>query len=481
MIGFRDNPNGWRLLVAAVALSACALPATSDETTAPSTATSTTLTSSTTTTTTEPAPSTSSSTTSSTTIPVRDFEILPCGETSQVLLCEVYELIQRHYVDPVDDADLVAGALEALAVTDVPAGEGIDVCPAPSDDFLSLCDVIDDAELDAEAAQETAVSGMAFLGLDPNSAYFDAEALSLIEENQSGQIEGIGALVSTESADDEPNTCQIISEGCRLEIVSTFEGGPARTAGLQQGDEFLRVDGQSIEGWSVDQVTSVVRGPAGTDVDLTFLRDGEEFNVTITRAAIEVPAVETEMVGDVAYMRLNLFTDNADEQLHAELEELLANDPKTLVLDLRGNPGGLLDTAVEVTSQFLDHGLVVSTESPETTTPYEVQPGGIATDPELDLYVVVNQGSASASEVVAGALADAGRAVIVGENTFGKNTVQQRFPLSNGGALKLTIARWLTPDGRDFGGSGITPDVRAELPETLSVSDLVAQVTSPTA
>lgn len=417
--------------------------------------------------------------TTTTTEPERDFETVACGEASGSLLCEAYELIQRHYVDDVEDGELVDGALTGLASdADVPAGDGVEVCPLPSDEFLELCDTIEESQLDAEAAEEAAVAGMAFLGLDGFSGYFDAESLELIEEEQSGQIEGIGALVATEEeGSDQPNSCQIISSTCRLRIVSTIEGGPAREADLQADDEFVRVDGKSIEGMNVDQVTSLVRGPAGTDVEITFRREGEEFTVTITRAAVQVPVVESELFDAVGYLRLNVFTDNADEQLEAELQPLLDDGIEVLILDLRSNPGGLLETAIEVTSEFLGEGLVVSTESPENVTPYPVLPGGIATDPGLGMYVVVNQASASASEVVAGALADANRATIVGEHTFGKNTVQQRFPLSNGGALKLTIARWLTPDGHDFGGTGISPDVEAELPETMTAAEVVERVT----
>jgi len=467
------------LIAAAFLAAACAAPGADEPATTSASPDSTTTSTTTATSTTTTAPVT---TTTATDLPPGDYETVACGETSGALICEAYELIQRHYVDPVSDQSLADGAISALASSDVPSGAGIESCPLPAEEFLVVCDAIDDGDLEAEAAEEAAVAGMVFLSLDPNSAYFNAEALNLIEEEQSGQVEGIGAMVSTEEeGSDQPNSCQVVSPTCRLKIVSTIEGGPAHAADLQSGDEFLEVDGRSIEGWTIDEVTSVVRGPAGSDVKLTFLRDDEEFMVTITRAAIEVPVVESEIVGDVAYLRLNVFTDNADEQLRAELEGLLEGGPTALVLDLRNNPGGLLETAVRVTSEFIDDGLVVSTESPESTTPYEVQPGGVATNPNLRLFVVVNQGSASASEVVAGALADADRAVIVGENTFGKNTVQQRFPLSNGGALKLTIARWLTPDGHDFGGDGITPDVTAELPETLTIPELVAQVTDTAA
>ena len=415
-------------------------------------------------------------------LPAVDFETASCGELTGALLCEAYELIQRHYVDEVSDDQLVQGALAGLDPERVEPGNGVRSCPLPSDEFLVLCQAIDDGMYDFDSAEEAAVAGMATLALDPNSSYIDPESLALIQEEQSGQVEGIGALVATEEEGSElSNNCQVISPTCRLRIVSTIEGGPARAAGLQEGDEFLAVDGQSIEGWAVDEITSMVRGPAGTDVDLTFRRDGEEFTITITREAIQVPVVDSEMVGDVAYLRLNIFTQNADEQLRGELGSLLSNDPAVLILDLRNNPGGLLDTAVEVTSQFIAEGLVVTTESPESSTPYLVEEGGIATSPELELYVLVNAGSASASEVVAGALADAGRATIVGENTFGKNTVQQRFPLSNGGALKLTIARWLTPNGHDFGGTGITPDVSAEIPEELTAAEIVSEVLGPLA
>ena len=431
-----------------------------------------------TTTTSRPIPSTSTPATTSGGAG-GDFETVPCGELSGNVLCETVELIERHYVDDVTDAELVDGALQAVREGNVDNGSGLETCPLPSEDYLVLCEEIDAARLDPEKAIEAAVVGMITFGLDRNSAYFDAEALELVEEEQSGQIEGIGALVATmEEGSDQTNTCQVISDECRLEIVSTIEGGPARAAGLEPGDVFVAVDGEPIDGWNVDEVTAAVRGPADTAVELTMVRDGAELSVTIVRAAIQVPVVESEMVGDVAYLRLNLFTENADEQIHQHLEDLLANDPRALVFDLRNNPGGLLDTSVNIASEFISEGIVVSTESPESVTTYDVEPGGTATDPGLPVYLVVNQGSASASEVVAGALADNGRAVIVGESTFGKNTVQQRFPLSNGGAVKLTIARWLTPQGRDFGGDGIAPDVEADLPETLSVPELVDRVTN---
>lgn len=188
--------------------------------------------------------------------------------------------------------------------------------------------------------------------------------------------------------------------------------------------------------------------------------------------------VESEVVGGVGYLKLNLFTDTSDRQFHTALLELLDSGIARLVLDLRDNPGGALDATVNIASEFLSGGVVVRTQAPDEDTDYPVEFGGIATDSELEIVVLVNRGSASASEVLSAALQERQRAVIIGENTFGKNTVQQRFNLSNGGALKLTVARWVTAEGADFGGDGVTPDINADLDTGLAVSEVVAEVSA---
>jgi carboxyl-terminal processing protease len=226
----------------------------------------------------------------------------------------------------------------------------------------------------------------------------------------------------------------------------------------------------------IDEVTDQVRGPAGTEVSVGLDRDGELLEFDIVRASVDIPIAEWEMVGDVGYLRFNLFTVNADAQVREGLRELLSAGARGIVFDVRDNPGGALQAAVEVTSEFLAEGEVVRTESPDDATSYQVTGDGVATDPALPLWMVVNQGSASASEVMAGVLGETGRAVVLGENTFGKNTVQQRFPLGNGGALKLTIARWVTPGGQDFGAVGITPDIEAEFPFDMSATEVVERV-----
>lgn len=213
-------------------------------------------------------------------------------------------------------------------------------------------------------------------------------------------------------------------------------------------------------------------------MSLTLERGGELLQVTITRAAVLIPILEYELFGETGYIKLSVFTENADEQFEEALFDLLATDIDQLVVDLRNNPGGLLDTAVEIASAFLPDGEVVVTQGPDESITYEVTGASIVPD-TVEVLFVVNKGSASASEVVSATLQERGRATVVGENTFGKNTVQQRFDLSDGGAIKLTIARWLTPGGLDFGGVGVTPDVELEV-EDLEGQALVDRVLAAT-
>jgi carboxyl-terminal processing protease len=376
-------------------------------------------------------------------------------------------------VDEVSDADLARAAERGLQALDGASGDSELVCAAPAVPFQETCELaLDQAETGAEAA-EAMVVGLVRYGLDPNSVYFDPEARALVEEEQTGQIEGIGALVTAEES-STGELCAVISDTCRMYIVSTIDDTPAEAAGLQPDDVVVAVDGEDIREWTLDEVTATVRGPAGTDVILTLERGEEVFDVTITRAEFVVPVVTSEVVGEAGYVALNLFTDNADELFEDAVVDLLDQDVETLVVDLRNNPGGLLDTAIEVASVFLPDGDVVVTKSPDSSTSYPVS-GNPIVPRDMRVVIVVNRGSASASEVVSAVLQERGRVTVVGENTFGKNTVQQRFALSNGGALKLTIARWLTPGGLDFGSVGVTPDVLNEIEIGLPVEAVVRE------
>ena len=409
----------------------------------------------------------------------RPLELVDCDdpEDEVVIVCEAYDLIKEEYVDAVDDDALADAAALALTTLDGNDSDELLVCATPSEVFVSICSTAADAADDTTEAAEMIVAGFATYALDANSAYLDDEALDLLQEEQQGQIEGIGALVSPEdeTIPGENKQCGVVSETCQILIVSTFSGAPADDAGLERNDVLIAVDGQSILGWTVDEVTSAVRGPAGTEVTLTLERSGEKFDVAITRAAVVIPVVETETIDETGYVRLTSFTGTASSQFETAVVDRLADGVDELVIDLRNNPGGFLTTAIDVTSIFLDDGDVVTTEGPDDSTTYPVNGDAIVPE-DMPVYLVVNKGSASASEVLAATLQEREAAVVVGENTFGKNTVQQRFNLSNGGALKLTIARWLTPGGHDFGGGGVTPDVELDVTD-LTTEELVTAVT----
>lgn len=408
-----------------------------------------------------------------------EFETVPCDDAPDdiVIVCEAYELIEDNYVDDLSDETLIQAAVDGLR-----ALEGIDpggkfTCPLPTEAFVAVCEAAVGRDLGELSLAETIVNSFALFGLDPNSLYLDEEALALLQEEQQGEIEGIGALVSPEdeTIEGENKQCAIVSETCNVVIASTIEGTPAEAAGLVAGDIIVGVNGEEVLGWTIEELTARVRGPSGTDVVLTIRRASETFEVTITRAAVVIPVLETARFDDDGYIRLRVFNGTADEQFQTAVIEMVAQGIDDLVVDLRNNPGGLLDTAIEITSVFLPTGDVVVTQGPNDDNTYQVTGASLVPE-DVDVIFVVNGGSASASEVVSAVLQERDRALVVGENTFGKNTVQQRFGLSNGGALKLTIARWLTPGGLDFGGVGVTPDVELDFASEVTPEDLVAAV-----
>lgn len=289
---------------------------------------------------------------------------------------------------------------------------------------------------------------------DENTGLVDPEIARIIDEDSSGSFEGIGATVR-------------INEDNRLEIVRPFPDQPADKAGIKAGDIVLSVDGKSIAGFSVYEAVAVIRGPSSTQVKLTIVRAGvpEPFDVTVTRGKITIPIVQSEMLdGDIAYVSLFDFSSLATDQLEGEIETLLAKKPKGLILDLRDNPGGYLQQALQVADLFLDAGVIASEKDKggEGQT-FRSGSRGIAQD--IPLVVLVNGGSASASEIVAGALQDRGRAKLIGETTFGKGSVQLAHKLQDGSELRVTIAHWFTPNGRQIHGTGLEPDISVPLTE----------------
>ncbi len=286
---------------------------------------------------------------------------------------------------------------------------------------------------------------------DPYTSFIEPKIARILQEDASGQFEGIGALVR-------------MNRDNKLEIVRTFEGSPAQKAGLQAGDLVVKVNGQSIVGYSIYEAIALIRGPAGTSVTLTIERPGQRdpFEVTVTRARITIPVVEARMLPEnIAYIRLFDFSAQATRQLQEHLKALLAQNPRGLILDLRDNPGGFLDQAIQVADLFLDEGVVAYERTRDgQERVFRSKSGDIGE--KIPMVVLVNAGSASASEIVAGALQDRGRARLVGERTFGKGSVQLSHTLSDGSELRVTIARWFTPNNRAIHGEGLNPDIEVK-------------------
>ncbi len=268
-------------------------------------------------------------------------------------------------------------------------------------------------------------------------------------------------------------------DGDYLTITEPIKGSPAEAAGLKPGDKILKVNGEEMTGVLPELVRQKVLGPAGTQVTLTIVREGvdQPFDVTITRAQINIPSTEYKMLDNqIAYVRLNAFSDTSGDDLHAALQDLMAQNPKGLILDLRNNSGGYLTAAIQVASEFLPDGVAAYEEfrAGDKQT-FDVTGKGIAT--QIPMVVLVNEYSASASELVAGALQDRGRAQLVGAVTYGKGTVQNWIPLSsNEGAVRVTIARWLTPDGRNVTGTGLTPDVEVAISDADAAASIDTQL-----
>lgn len=315
-------------------------------------------------------------------------------------------------------------------------------------------DIYIDQPVDDEALMQGAIRGLMDSLGDQHSSYMDPDQYRQANLPLQGGYEGIGAWV-------DPNAEY-------LTIISPMPDSPAEEAGLISGDQIIAVDGEDMTGIDGNLVIRKVLGPAGTSLTLTVFREGdpEPFDVTLKRAHIEIPAVESEMLeDDIAYIKLFNFSATATEEISDALKELIDQEPQGLILDLRNNPGGERDAAVEIASQFVSEDVIMYQEYGDgSRDTFETVKGGQAK--EIDLIVLVNEGSASGSEIVAGVIQDYERGALVGTTTFGKGSVQNWVPLvEDQGAVRVTIARWLTPNGRTIHGSGIEPDYIIEMTE----------------
>jgi carboxyl-terminal processing protease len=304
---------------------------------------------------------------------------------------------------------------------------------------------------------EAAINGM-LTSLDPHSSYLNAESAADMTTQTRGEFGGLGIEVTQENG--------------FVKVISPMDGTPAAEAGIQAGDFITHVDGEAMQGITLNEAVDKMRGPVGTDIVVTVVREGvaEPFDLTLTRATIKITAVRSRVVGNTAVLRITTFSDQTYPGLQEELEKTVQQiggiDKVTgFVIDLRNNPGGLLRQAIMVSDAFLDKGEIVSTRGREATdgTRENATPGDLAQGKPI--VVLINGGSASASEIVAGALQDHRRAIVVGTKSFGKGSVQTLMPLKDGGQMRLTTARYYTPSGRSIQALGVMPDIVVHQPK----------------
>lgn len=346
-------------------------------------------------------------------------------------------------------------ALPAIPAPDeVPAG----LEPVWEAYSILVREYVERDKIDPDKLAEAAIRGMVEALGDRHTAYISPETLRLQNSELEGEFQGIGAEI------------QRSPDGKRIVIVAPLKGTPAERAGLKPGDLILAVNGEDTEGWSVLDAVTKIRGPKGSPVNLRIrrLNSGEEIAITIVRGVIDQPSTTFRMLEDAPYgvIIISQFTAKSATEVRTAIAKLKDQGARGLVVDVRGNPGGLLTTTVDVASEFLADGLVTyEVDGRGNRRDWRVKPGGTARD--VPLVVLVDQGSASGSEVLAASLqAKCGhsRAVLIGQKTFGKGSVNTLRELSNGGGLYLTFARWYSPNGCLIEGDGVTPDVQVALP-----------------
>lgn len=374
------------------------------------------------------------------------------------LIWEAWDALEESFygelpATPETVGGLVEGLLRAI---EVETGEPLDREQAADAILAAALQIMQQQagpELDVRTLTYGAINGLTFQ-LDDDYTYLrNPEEAAFFNESLQGSFEGIGARVAE-------------AEGGGVRIVEPFANQPAWNAGIRRGDVILAVDGQDITRMTLQDAIGLIRGPKGSEVLLTIQSEGQEpRDLEVVRDRITVPAVEYRMLDNgVAYVRLGEFSAPAAEQVREALESLLEQDPVGLVLDVRGNPGGFLRSAVEITSEFVGEGpIVVERFKDGREEVFEAESGGRALS--IPLVVLVDEGSASASEILAGAVQDTGRGILLGATTFGKGSVQIPGELSDGSVLSITTARWFTPNDRMIHGEGLQPDIEVERTE----------------
>jgi carboxyl-terminal processing protease len=346
-------------------------------------------------------------------------------------------------------------AVLAAEAAEAPAAAVNGKAPLPLEELRTFAEVMDRIKaayvepVDDKTLLENAIKGM-LSNLDPHSAYLEPEAFAELQESTSGEFGGLGIEVGTEDG--------------FIKVVSPIDDTPASKAGIQPGDLIVKIDGQPTKGLSLMEAVDKMRGKAGSKINLTLVREGgRPFDVELTRAVIKVKSVKSQLLEDgYGLIRITQFQVNTGEEVGKALAKLRKDNGKKLrglVLDLRNNPGGVLQAAVEVSDHFLRKGLIVYTEGRIANSELRFNADPADASEGVPLVVLINGGSASASEIVAGALQDHKRGVLMGTESFGKGSVQTVLPLNNDRALKLTTALYFTPNGRSIQAQGIVPDI----------------------
>ena len=339
-----------------------------------------------------------------------------------------------------------------------PAAASGKEAPLPLDELRTFAEVLDRVKaayvepVDDKTLLENAIKGM-LSNLDPHSAYLDPEEFAELQESTSGEFGGLGIEVGTEDG--------------FIKVVSPIDDTPAAAAGIQPGDLIVQIDGKPTKGQSMNEAVDSMRGKPGSSITLTIVRGGgRPFDVSLKRAIIKVKSVKTQLLEpNYGYLRITQFQVNTGDEVVKALAQLKKDNKgklKGLVLDLRNNPGGVLQSAVEVADAFLTKGLIVYTKGRIANS--ELRFSADPADPSegVQLVVLINGGTASAAEIVSGALQDQKRAILMGTDSFGKGSVQTVLPLNNDRALKLTTALYYTPNGRSIQAQGIVPDIEVE-------------------
>ena len=303
-------------------------------------------------------------------------------------------------------------------------------------------------EVDQSKSMDSAINGL-LQSLDPYSAYMSPEILNEMQTETSGEFGGLGIEVSMESG--------------VVKVISPIDDTPASKAGIKAGDYIVKIDDIQVQGKSLSEAVDLMRGPVGSGIELTIRRQGEKkaLNFIIIREIIEIQSVKSDLLEkNIGYIRLTSFNENSGDQIKKKINELENKDKvKAYILDLRNNPGGLLSQAIKISDFFLDNGEIVSTKSRKASEnrKWFAKKGDLTNGKTL--IVMINYGSASASEIVAGALKDHKRAILLGENSFGKGSVQSIIPLKNDGAIRLTVAKYYLPSGKSISEVGVSPDI----------------------